>query len=177
MTFALEALYDAIVASLASEGLTVQSAFGWKEPVFQPSGSMRLVFVPGDPSGKVGKDAPPRSGGTTPRSVAMLLEQATVYLWAVDRSLPSERAQYAAARSLYDAFRRALHASAYGTYSLDNPVWVAPSKRRVERTLGAELQLVVTVQAPTRDISPTPVTGVSSAVTATLSGESELITP
>lgn len=146
--FALSKLFDDVSARFADEHTNVQNVFGWREPE-KRTGAMRVVWVPGDDKGDAGKIAPPRNPGGNPRSLGTLLESFTVYCEGVDASQPeNERAQYEAARAVYDTWFRAVYLAAHGTYTVEKTEWLIDKK---ERRYGATIRVVCTVQAKIPD--------------------------
>lgn len=162
--FALEALFDAVVARFATEGpwlvapvlappapgTPVPNTFGWKKPEQQQLRGNRIIWVPGDDeNGDVGEYLPARQIGAEPRNLARLGERFTVYIVGEDKTQPeNERAQYNAARLLHDAWFRAVWKAAYGTFKFDKPRWYGEAK---ERRRGATMRLLGTLDAPLPD--------------------------
>lgn len=127
----------------------VPQVFGWRKPGQQPH-APRIVWVPGDDeSGDVGELGPARNPGGNPRSLGTLHELVTVYIEAVDTSAPEdERAQYIAARLLFDAWLRAVYLTAHGVYRIEGIRWV---NARKERRYGAALRVLLSVEAVVPD--------------------------
>jgi len=157
---ALPLLFDAVKAGFAAELPDVSVVFGLKEVTKQinqgSGGANRVVFAPGDLSGKFADDLPPHGIGREPRPLATELEYFTVWIWGVDSSdLNDERKQYTAARLLYDVWRRAI----YNATHTDGDNGVGPvviygqewNIKRVERKWGAEIVAVCSVQAMVPD--------------------------
>lgn len=164
VVLALETLYDAVVARMDADTVAldptatpVPQPFGWREPA-KRTGSMRIVWVPGDDeSGDVGELGPARNPGRNPRSLATLRELFTVYIEAADITAPeNERAQYTATRLLFDAWLRCVHLAARGTYSIESARWV---NDKATRRYGATLRVLATIEAMVPDapleIAPT----------------------
>lgn len=146
---ALAKLYADVVARFALESPEVAMPFGWRAPAKQFVGS-RIAWVPGDPAGDVGRDAPARNPGRNPRSLATLVERFHCVISASDLTAPeSELAQYVAARHLRDAWQRALYLAAHGTYAIESQRWNID--RQNERRFGATILAVCTIQSMVAD--------------------------
>lgn len=155
VVLALPRLYDAVVATFAADaapGEAIPQAFGWREP--SRRGALRIVWVPGDDaSGDLGELGAARSPGRDPRPLATVRELATVYLEAADSSAPeNERAQYVAARLLFDAWLRAVYLAARGTFVVLSSAWVIDKK---ERRYGATIRVVLAIEAMVPDAPST----------------------
>jgi len=126
----------------------IRCVFGWREATRQtnagPGGAARVVVQPGDPAGKLGSLEGAKSPGRNPLPIATLVELVTIYLWAVDRDDRSELAQYRAARRLHDLVVPIVIRTFRGRWKLVAAEWVRPE---LERRFGAELRLVVAVEA------------------------------
>jgi hypothetical protein len=155
-TLALPKLYADVMARFATDaaaedppGTAPSQAFGWREPA-KRSGSMRVVWVPGDDStGEIGEMGPARNPGRNPRSLGTLAELFTVYLEAVDLTAPeNELAQYKVARHLFDAWFRALYLAAHGTVALRSVAWVTD---KTLRRYGATIRVVGTIESVVAD--------------------------
>ena len=147
-TLALPYLFDAVAARFAAEGTSVPMVFGWREPAQRPATLPRIAWVPGD-DGKVGAIAPARQPGRNPRPLATLVELVTIYVEADDpAALTNERAQYIAARSLFDALYRAVYLAARGIFALVDLRWVDARK---ELRRGATLRAVFSIEAVLAD--------------------------
>lgn len=164
-------LFDKVKAFFADEGMGTAFDFGWKAPQRQDAQGTgrgnRIVFTPGDPTGSLGAILPPRYPGRNPRPLATLPELFTVRIWGLDASKEAdERAQYEAARRLYDAWFRAMHHVAHGVFAIVNQAWVNPAALR---SRGAEIQVVCTIQAVIPD-APYPQTGgdISPSITTSI---------
>lgn len=153
---ALEHLYDGVVAQMAADAAAqeppatpVPQPLGWRAPARNDHGP-RIVWVPGDDaSGALGEVAGAKYPGRDPRSLATLHELVTVYLEGVDTSAPEdERAQYKVARLLFDAWFRAAHLVAHGTFAIRSVGWVTGKK---ERRRGATIRVLLSVEAMVPD--------------------------
>jgi len=145
----------------------VPQVFGWRPPAQRTGQPRRICWVPGK-DGDVGKLAPARNPGRNPRPLATLLELFTVYIEAQDPSAPEdELAQYQVARELFDAWLRAVHLAARGTYTVESLAWVDEKK---ERRFGATLRAVCTVQAmvPDAEFDSAPVDTEADVTTSLL---------
>lgn len=167
--FALRLLYNDVKALFVSDqGPDVNVVFGRRQPPQQTNTHTaaghfgRVVFAPGDPSGKMGKYGPPKTarvpfGEHRRRAVATLFELATVYCLGFDPSAPNdEAAQYEAARLIHDYVIRAIYRSpnvGHGSYTLGDPQWLVPEK---ERKWGAECFFVIALEARIPDEAPDP---------------------
>jgi hypothetical protein len=141
---ALNKLYDDVEAQLTADGTAVTCYFGWREKERQRTGD-RLIWEPGDSSDSAGRLVAARKPGRTPRPLATLEELCTVYVVATDETdKENQRAQYTAARLLYDAFVRALYLAGYGTVSLVSSTWELDRKIRQR---GAAIRVVLSVDA------------------------------
>lgn len=151
---ALLVLFDAVEALFADEAPSLHCVFGWKEPpkqINQGDGTAnRVCFVPGDTADGLGADLPPKYPGRNPAAMATLEELFTVRLWAVDKATPNdERAQYEAARLLYDGVRRALSLCDPGGLKVKSQKWI---RKNPERMFGAEIEMVCVVQGMVPDL-------------------------
>jgi len=143
-TLAIPHMFDAVAARFALEGTEVPMVFGWRTPAQRPATLPRIAWVPGD-DGKVGTIAPVRQPGRNPRPLATLVELVTIYCEAADASAhTNERAQYIAARLLFDALYRAIYLAARGTFALVDLRWV---DERKELRYGATLRALFSVEA------------------------------
>ncbi len=148
---ALELLYDAVVARFALEGPVCAQPFGWRF-VAQHHEGARIVWVPGNPAGAVGRIGPARNPGGEPRSLGTLAEQFYVVISAQDATAPeNERLQYRATRLLRDYWFRALYLAARGTFTIETEEWLVDKK---ERRFGTALRVVGTIQAMIPDAGP-----------------------
>lgn len=163
-TFALEALFAAVVARFALEGpwlvapvlvpptvgVPVPNVIGWKKPEQQMLRGNRVIWVPGDDdNGDVGEYLPPRQVAQNPRALGRLAERFTIYIVGEDKTQPeNELAQYNAVRALHDAWFRSVYLAAHGTYKLSKPRWFGDAK---ERRRGATIRIVGTIEAPLPD--------------------------
>jgi len=152
-TLALEWLFDTVVQRFAAEGpANVRQLFGWRFVAQHHTGA-RIVWVPGDSVGGVGRFGPARDPGGDPRSLGTLHETYHVVISANDPTQPeNERLQYRATRLLFDAWFRAVHLAAHGVYAIDRPEWIV---ERLERRFGAALRVTGSIQAKIPDSAPT----------------------
>lgn len=171
MTLALEALYTAAKAELHDVAPDVETVFGRRKPTRQTDAWARVIWYPGDEDGNAGAVLPPVQPGRTPaRPLATLGEIFTVLCHATDRSdLSDEFLQYIAARSLFDAWYRAMYNAAFsidtgGRVLITALTWSVEKK---ERPLGATLRALCTIQAAILDY---PVVIVNPAPTAVVAG-------
>lgn len=172
---ALPTLYDAVVSRFDTDGLDVPNLFGWREPQKNKLTASRIVWVPGNPSGVVGRTGPARNPGRNPRPIATLLEQFHVVITASTKeNKENERLQYQAARVLYDAWYRAAYKAAHGTFSVENVVW---NTSKNERRKGAELIATCVIQAmiPDKAASTAP-TGTQAVIDVSMLDVTEQIT-
>lgn len=156
-TWALTKLFDDVVARFLLEGLAVPNLFGWREPARKTTTGKRIVWYPGDPQGELGELASARYPGRNPRPLATLHELFTVEITSSDATLPeAERSQYLAVRALFDAWYRAVHLAASGTFKIISSEWVIDKK---ERRYGACIRVVCSIEAmiPDAEITATPV--------------------
>lgn len=151
---ALTSLFDAVVERMSDDadaaGLApVPHAFGWREPA-KRTDSMRIEWVPGDDeSGQMGALGQAKQPGRNPRPLATLHELFTVYIEAVDLGdAENERAQYVAARKLYDAWLRAVYLAARGTFTIEATRWVID---QTVRRYGATIRVLASIEAMVPD--------------------------
>lgn len=152
---ALEILHDAVVARFALDGTPCDFAFGWREPNRQGQLPVaNIVTMPGDPQGALGDMMGPRyPGALTVRPLAGLWESFTVYIQAHDPDAPeNERAQYRAARLLYDAWIRAVYLAAFGNWRINTQTWITTKN---ERRFGAGLRITGGILAVIPDLPVT----------------------
>jgi hypothetical protein len=143
-TLALIALYDAVVARFVLEGTAATNHFGWRASAQQLPGQ-RIVWIPGDEDGDIGEMLAPRHPGGNPRSLGTLDEIFRVEIKGEDTTAPeSERAQYIAARFLFDTWYRAIYLAAHGTFAIKTANWIVDKK---ERRHGASINVVCAIQA------------------------------
>lgn len=149
---ALERLYDAVVASFATEGPAgVAQPFGWRS-VAQQRVTARIAWVPGTPPGAVGRLGPARNPGGDPRSLATLNENFYVVISAEDRTAPEdERLQYRATRLLHDYWFRAVYLAAHGTFAIESEEWIV---EKLERRYGAAIRVIGSIQSMIPDEAP-----------------------
>lgn len=144
---AIPTLYDRVAARFLAEGTNVPMAFGWNAASTQLRSDARIVWIPGDQSGNLGRIGAPKYPGQD--QLRTLFELVTVEIVTADTTaLDDERAQYRSARLLHDAFIRAVHLSAVGTYQITSDGWMSGDRNR---RYGAGIRLVLEVQAPITD--------------------------
>lgn len=149
VVLSLPHLFDAVVARFAAEGIAVPQTFGWLAPSEQMRTGTRITWTPGDANGSVGSVGPAKYPGGNPRQLATLNELCTVEITASDDTAPTnERAQYQAARELFDVWKRAVYLAARGTYQIQSVSWVGGDRAR---RMGATIRVVFAVQAPITD--------------------------
>lgn len=149
IVFALPHLFDRVAARFAADGLDVPMVFGWRAGSEQVQGLTRIVWTPGDAGGGLGAIGPAHFPGQSRRALAQLAEACTVDLFAADPLLGAdERAQYQAARVLFDALIRAIYLEAHGTFKIVSATWAGGDRGR---RMGASIRVVLTVQAPILD--------------------------
>lgn len=139
-------LYTSMVANLTEYLVTAKVVFGQREPVKQLNQGVgranRVVFEPGDPSGKAGSPEPLRNPGGNPRPVGRLGEIATVYCWGYDHDHKNdESAHYAVARALFGQVFRALRNAGFGNLKFGAVEWIVD---KMERRFGYECRFTVT---------------------------------
>lgn len=151
-------------ADLALRVTDLEPVFGWREVHRQQCKPRRIVWVPGDPTGKAGKmlgatkapiPAVTRTGqATVARNIADLDELFTVYVQAYDPTDPdNELKQYTEARLLFDALIGAIYRASHGGHSIgvvyvEDPVW---SVNQTEQKHGGRLTVVGRVRSPIPD--------------------------
>ncbi|MBA3841101.1 MAG: hypothetical protein H0X39_00500 [Actinobacteria bacterium] len=144
-------LFDNVVQRFSTELTDCPNYFGWQESAKQSGGTRRIVWIPGDPRGKLGDMLPPRSPGGNPRPLLNMLELVTCEIEASDTTtLHDERAQYQAARELFCAWMRAVHLAAFGTYTLLGVEWMVEKN---QFRYGAGIRAVIGVQAVIPDLT------------------------
>lgn len=149
---ALEVLYDKVCARFTAEGpANVAQPFGWRF-VNQQHVGHRIVWVPGNPAGAVGRLGPARNPGGDPRSLATLHENFYVVISAQDpTSAEDERLQYRVTRLLRDYWFRAVYLAAYGTFAIESEEWLVDQK---ERRFGTALRVIGSIQSKVPDEAP-----------------------
>ena len=154
--FALEQLFDGVVAAFLVDGTPAPNTFGWRERDLHRTSNARVVWVPGDDKTpgrfNMGKVAPTREVGGVgePRNLADLLELCTVYCCAADVATPElERAQYTQARLLFDAWFRAAYTCYPGSIQIRDTAWVTVKKTRA---YGAAIRAILEVRSPMPDV-------------------------
>jgi hypothetical protein len=148
-TLALEWLYESVRARFNDEGPAgVAQPFGWREVAKHHVGP-RIVWVPGDPLGDVGRHGPPRSAGGGARSLATLYEQFHVVISNNDESAPeNERLQYRATRLLYDYWLRAVILTT-SVVAVEAAEWLTA---KLERRFGTSMRITCTIQSAIPDV-------------------------
>lgn len=151
IVLALPKLYDDVVARFEAEAPgAVKQSFGWREPPKQRVGPS-IVWVPGAPGGSIGKIGPARNPGRNPRPLGTLEELFHVFISGHAPSAhEDERAQYQAARELFDAWYRAVYLAARGTFEVLSNDWQAVGVVN-QRRHGAAIRVVCTIQAMVPD--------------------------
>jgi len=151
VVLALPDLYDNVVSYFDSNSHDCAFSFGWREPETHKIDRRQIIFIPGDESGSVGDLVAPRNPGNNPRALHNLDELFTVRVEAFDISnAESERAQYQAARELFDLFVRALYLSAHGTYDVLSIDWDLSKKLRRH---GAAIIVTASIKAIIPDVT------------------------
>jgi hypothetical protein len=170
VTLALPKLFADVSARVVAAVPGAVCVFGWREPQKHLTGApaARLVFVPGDSSGSLGEDLPPRHVGRAPRPIATLGELFQVYVTAYDASAPeNELAQYQAARVLFDEWRKAMHLAAHGTFEIQSARW---NTDKSERRYGAEIIVTCSIQSMIPDDEDAALSDAHAAVEAESQG-------
>lgn len=123
---ALEALYQDVQAYFAARPEIIR--FGRAEVTQQANQAatraQRVVFVPGDDTGKLGVLAHVREpSARAPRAIHRWDELATVHVWGRNATAPrnDEQAHYRACWDLFELVCRALRSSAAARYTLSEP--------------------------------------------------------
>lgn len=159
--------------------LNTKVSVGWKEPPKQTNQGKdpwargnRVIFIPGDASGKGGKLVQPMQPGKRPYGPADRPDEPegyvrplrdwhrvlTVSVWAYDPSAPNdELAQVVATETLFEWTLRAVNASIFADAIWGDVTW----KPITERGFGAELFAGLTFRhplfdAPTETAFPVP---------------------
>ena len=144
---AIPRLFDAVVARFTLDGTDVPNLFGRREVARQQLTKARIVWAPGDQSGSMGALGPakyPGESASGPRGLATISELVSVYITTNDPAdAESDRAQYIAARFLFDAWFRAVYLANFGAFSLVSTSWIKPSS---ERRHGAGIVAVLSVE-------------------------------
>lgn len=156
-TSALDYLYESVRAYFGAAGRLEVLDWGRRALTKQinqapaPARAGRVVFVPGDDTGKAGKLGAPRHPGGYPRAIYSWNELATIHVWGHDPTAPNdERAHYRVGWDLFELTLRALRDAQVGRILMSDPVWtIAP----VERVFGCELTFSVTVDGKILDDS------------------------
>lgn len=148
---AIENLIAKVRDQFAAEGTEAVQLFGWRAAAEHVEGD-RVVWTPGDLTGKVGKTIGAKQPGRYPRSLGTLQELFTVSISAADSSnAEDEQLQYRAAWLLRLAWFRAVYHAAHGTYTIIDEVW---DRDRKVRSFGATLQVVIALEAALLDVPP-----------------------
>ncbi len=168
-TLALEKLFLDVKTRFAAESPQINVRFGWREPARQDNqgsgGANRIVFVPGDPSGGLGKVAGAAKTGRNPRPLATLGELFTVQVWGLDATKPEdELAQYKATRLLYDAWYRAAYLACHPRFAVQSQQWLV---EKLTRRMGAEIQAICSIEAMVPDSAWTEANPPPEQVTVT----------
>lgn len=149
-----------------SDPAIVAHAFGWRERE-RHEGKLRIVWEPGD-DGAVGDVGAARNPGRPARPLFTLHELVAVYVEAVDdpdaTTAENERAQYIAARMLFDSFIRAVYLVAHATVSISPPRWVDKDNNR---RYGATIRVVLAIDAMIPDELQTNASTTTKAINAT----------
>lgn len=145
----LEVLFDAAEVSFRADGGIAGWSFGWRErwTSAKTEDGRRVVWVPGDLSGGLGKLEAAPMGGAHPRQGWGLWEAGSVYLSAVESPASKgtdERLQYRAARELFDRVAWAIRVSMPGLVELETPRWITDQEAARR---GAALVVVVRVRS------------------------------
>ncbi len=158
--FGPDILYERARARFAELSVDCDMHFGWQEPAKHRAGD-RIVWVPGDPGGRAGDVAPPRSPGGNPRPLATLNELVTVYVSSDDATAPeSELAQYRATRTLFDLWYAVVRTTSPGVFRIEELFWDTSKNTRRRGTM---LVCVLSVQSAVFDAE---VTTTGAAVSA-----------
>lgn len=162
----------------ADEGVTANVVLGDREPAKQlnqgPGRANRVVFAPGDDSGKAGQYGAARNPGRVPRPLRTWNALCRVYVWAYDSAAPQdEERQYEAVWALHDWTVRAIHRKAHGTYQIGDPRWLSSPK---ERAFGKELVFMLELEVPILDTprQVIPGGGIEPAITNYLASSPEM---
>jgi hypothetical protein len=165
--YAWEKLFNDVVARFASDGTAVPNEFGWRTPSKRGAEQNRICWVPGDPSDAAGDVGPAQQPGRNPRPLGTLNELFTIYIEARDSSEPeNELKQYRAARSIFDAWYRAVYLKPLDgeprqKLTVKAPSWVRGRKVRVN---GATMRVVCSLPAMIPDTAYTEAEDVEAVV-------------
>ncbi|NUP05523.1 MAG: hypothetical protein HOW73_05635 [Polyangiaceae bacterium] len=155
---ALDSLYTDVERFFRDKGLSEYLGWGRREltkQINQKPGTRagRVIWIPGDDTGKTGELGAPKFGKRIPRTVLSWRELATVHIWGRDATAPNdERAHYRVARDLFEQVCRAIDGSSSGMVKYSNPTWNVDTP--VERVFGCELTFEVTVDGRVCDAAP-----------------------
>lgn len=156
---ALEILYRRTKDQFERDGTVAAFSFGWREPPRQSQSVNRLVWVPGDPSAKLGEVNPPKYPGRLPeRPLASLAELFTVYVLTSNVARPGgqtdELVQYRSARLMLDALVRAMALS----FTLGSQLVIRSAEwltEKDEKRFGTGIRLVGAILAVIPDAAVT----------------------
>lgn len=144
---ALDWLYCQVVSRFQEDGNTTPHLFGWREPARRETPGSRIVWIPGDDDdGSMGEVTVARYPGRLPaKPLGTLNELFTVRIWGqADDAPEDERAQYLAARFLFDEWYRAAFLAARDTIKVTDTRWDVTFK---ERRHGACIRALCTIEA------------------------------
>jgi hypothetical protein len=146
IVFSVPYLYQAVVDRFATDEVSIPQSFGWRAPGKREPAGTRIVWVPGDPKGSLGKIVPPRKvagpGNATgnPRALANLDELFYVEITSGDEKDPeNELAQYNEVRRIFDLWYAAVFRAAEGNLTVQSADWM--NKLNLRRH-GAGLKVV-----------------------------------
>jgi hypothetical protein len=147
--FAVDTLFENVVASFKEERIEIPNNFGWRELNKHKAAHSRIVWIPGDENGRVGDTGAPRDVGGNPRAIAQTNELFTVYFSSFDASAPEdELVQYREAKRIFHLWYLAAYRAAYGTFEIVDQFWDVSKK---ERQHGLMSSALVAIQAPIFD--------------------------
>ena len=172
---AMDALFEDVATYFAALGRAEVLAWGGDELTKQINQSAatragRVVWVPGDDSGKFGKLRQATGLSRRPRQIATFEELATVHIWARDpaASRGDERAHYRACWDLFELVLRAVRSSACGRVVLGDPEVV---KEPVEQVFGFALVLPLSIVGGVVEEAPAVVRASVSWTSSQLDGQ------
>lgn|SRR5512133_11179 len=158
---ALQVLYDLSSVDLKSRDEDIDIQFGWRKPARQQLSPKRIVWVPGDESGSLGKELgatkAPITGGPNgaARNLADLDEFFNVQIQAHDTLCPDdELGQYTFTRLLYDMWRACVYRACHGEkrvgqVHIDSARWVINNTTEFRR--GATIVVTARIRCPIPD--------------------------